>query len=164
MLLTLDMLAPTLATTWLVYLMASFFVLVCLFMMLVILIQKPKGGGLSGAFGGAGSAQSVMGAKTGEFLTWFTVACFVLFLLLAMGLTWAINADPHGSGPPSQQPAEAPATGAPGTGTPGTQTPDPLTELPEEQPEAPAAPPAAPAAPAAPAPPEAPAAPQPPTP
>jgi preprotein translocase subunit SecG len=95
MLSTLATLVPTLATNWLVYVMATFFVVICLFMMLVILIQKPKGGGLSGAFGGAGSAQSVMGAKTGEFLTWFTVACFVLFLLLAMGLTWAINADPH---------------------------------------------------------------------
>ena len=61
-------------------------------MMLVILIQKPRGGGLSGAFGGAGgSAQAAFGAKTGDVLTWFTVVCFAAFLMLAIGLTWAIQ-------------------------------------------------------------------------
>ncbi len=77
---------------WYVSLLAIFFVLVCLFMMLVILIQKPRGGGLSGAFGGAGgSAQAAFGAKTGDVLTWFTVVCFTAFLLLAIGLTWSIT-------------------------------------------------------------------------
>jgi preprotein translocase subunit SecG len=81
-----------LLATWQVTLLATAFVVVCLFMMLVILIQKPKGGGLSGAFGGGGgSAQAAFGAKTGDVLTWFTVTCFVLFLLLAMGLTWTIR-------------------------------------------------------------------------
>ncbi len=85
----------TLAAGWHIYAMAVAFVLVCLFLMLVILIQKPKGGGLSGAFGGAsgGSAQAAFGAKTGDVLTWFTVVCFALFLLLAMGLQWAIRPD-----------------------------------------------------------------------
>ncbi|MGB0767749.1 MAG: preprotein translocase subunit SecG, partial [Phycisphaeraceae bacterium] len=32
--------------------MAILFAVVCIVMMLVVLIQKPKGGGLSGAFGG----------------------------------------------------------------------------------------------------------------
>ena len=78
--------------TWHVTLLAILFVSVCLFMMLVILIQKPRGGGLSGAFGGAGgSAQAAFGAKTGDVLTWFTVICFSAFLLLAVGLTWSIK-------------------------------------------------------------------------
>ena len=77
---------------WHVTLLATLFVAVCLFMMLVILIQKPRGGGLSGAFGGAGgSAQAAFGAKTGDVLTWFTVICFSAFLLLAVGLTWSIK-------------------------------------------------------------------------
>ena len=71
-----------------------FFVLVSLFLMLVILIQKPKGGGLSGAFGGAGGAvQTAFGSRVGDLLTWVTVVCFALFLLLAMGLTWQIKAE-----------------------------------------------------------------------
>ena len=66
---------------WYVNALAASFLLVSIFMMLVILIQKPKGGGLSGAFGGAGggSAQAAFGAKTGDVLTIVTVVCFVLF-------------------------------------------------------------------------------------
>jgi preprotein translocase subunit SecG len=64
---------------------AILFVGVSLFLMLVILVQKPKGGGLSGAFGGAGGAvQTAFGSKVGDLLTWVTVVCFALFLLLAM--------------------------------------------------------------------------------
>ena len=75
----------------LVVFLAIAFVVVCLFMMLVILVQKPRGGGLSGAFGGGGgSDQSVFGAKTGDFLTWFTVAMFVCFILLAMAMQWVL--------------------------------------------------------------------------
>ncbi len=84
----------TLGASILVTSMATLFVLTCLFMMLVILIQKPKGGGLSGAFGGAGgSAQAAFGAKTGDLLTTITIACFVLFLGLAIGLVYAIRDD-----------------------------------------------------------------------
>ena len=84
----------TLATTWPVTVLATVFVAVCILMMLIILIQKPRGGGLSAAFGGGGgSAQSAFGAKTGDFLTWFTVAMFICFVLLAMGMQWAINAE-----------------------------------------------------------------------
>ena len=57
-----------------------------------MLIQKPKGGGLSGAFGGGaggGSTQAVIGARVGDVLTIVTVVCFVLFLLLACGMTLA---------------------------------------------------------------------------
>ena len=73
--------------SWGVWLMAAGFALVCLIMMLVILIQKPKGGGLSGAFGGGaggGSAGAVVGARVGDVLTIVTVVCFLLFLGLAM--------------------------------------------------------------------------------
>ncbi len=67
------------------------FCLTCLFLMLVILIQKPKGGGLSAAFGGGGGADSVFGGKTGDMLTWFTTGCFVLFLVLGVLLTYQIG-------------------------------------------------------------------------
>ncbi len=108
------------------------FVAVCLFMMLVILIQKPRGGGLTGAFGGAGgSASSVFGAKTGDVLTWFTCICFVLFILLAMALTWVgkpgarpvhnIIAPPPSSNPFGSAPGTPGSPGSPATsGTPST--------------------------------------------
>ncbi|MFP4144422.1 MAG: preprotein translocase subunit SecG [Phycisphaeraceae bacterium] len=75
-----------------VTLLAAIFALVAVFLMLIILVQKPKGGGLSGAFGGGGgSAQAAFGARTGDVLTWITSITFVVFILLAMVLTWAIN-------------------------------------------------------------------------
>ncbi|MEM6926682.1 MAG: preprotein translocase subunit SecG, partial [Myxococcota bacterium] len=64
--------------TLFVVFLATLFVGVCLFMMFIILIQKPKGGGLSGAFGGAGGGESsFVGAKVGDVLTIITVACFI---------------------------------------------------------------------------------------
>jgi len=108
----------TLGATILVTLMATAFVLISLFMILVILIQKPKGGGLSGAFGGAGgSSQAAFGAKTGDLLTLITTGCFVAFLLLAGGLTYAIRADvkpkdvaaASGTATPAETTSETPA-------------------------------------------------------
>lgn len=101
---------------WQVTLMGILFVLVCLFMMLIILIQKPRGGGLSGAFGGAGSAQAAFGAKTGDVLTWFTVICFTAFLLLAIGLTWMIKPSDQPNAP-IMVPADTPSTTTDSTST-----------------------------------------------
>ncbi len=108
----------TLGASILVSVMAMLFALTCLFMMLVILIQKPKGGGLSGAFGGAGgSAQAAFGAKTGDLLTTITIGCFIVFLGLAIGLTYAIRADVTPKVPNAVTPVSTtPATGSTDTG------------------------------------------------
>jgi len=58
------------------------FFLTCILLILIVLLQKGRGGGLSGAFGGAGS--SAFGARTGDFLTWVTIVLTVMFLLLAI--------------------------------------------------------------------------------
>lgn len=89
----MNTLPPLLANiTWDVTVLAIAFLFVCVFMMLIILIQKPKGGGLSGAFGGAGGGESsFVGAKVGDVLTIVTVVFFLLFLGLAMALTYRIN-------------------------------------------------------------------------
>lgn len=64
---------------------AGFWLLCALVLILVILIQKGKGGGLSGAFGG-GMASGILGSKTGDFLTWVTIVLVGVFLLLAVVL------------------------------------------------------------------------------
>lgn len=75
---------------WQVAVLSLLFLVVCVLMMLVILIQRPKGGGLSGAFGGAGSsAQAAFGAKTGDVLTWATIILFSFFVVFSIGLTFA---------------------------------------------------------------------------
>ena len=56
--------------------------LVAIFMVLLVLVQKGRGGGLGAAFGGAGS--SVLGSKTGDFLTWVTISLVGIWLLLSV--------------------------------------------------------------------------------
>ncbi|MEX0774247.1 MAG: preprotein translocase subunit SecG [Phycisphaeraceae bacterium] len=115
----------------LVTLLTIVFVFVSLLMVLVILIQKPRGGGLSGAFGGSGGAvQQAFGSKVGDLLTWFTTGCFIAFLLLSMGLTWAIRPAQEDLDAPTIQPATTDQAPLPGDAPP----PIPSEELPATQP------------------------------
>ncbi len=61
------------------------FILVAVFLILLILIQKGRGGGLASAFGGAGG-NTAFGSKTGDVLTWATSIVFGIFLVLAVAL------------------------------------------------------------------------------
>ena len=74
---------PLLAVNPVMKVIAVIFILLAVVLILVILIQKGRGGGLSGAFGG-GMASGILGTKTGDFLTWVTVAVVGLFLTLAV--------------------------------------------------------------------------------
>jgi preprotein translocase subunit SecG len=60
-------------------------VIVSVFLILIILIQKGRGGGLASAFGGGGG-NTAFGSKTGDVLTWATSIIFGIFLLLAITL------------------------------------------------------------------------------
>ncbi len=70
------------------FILTVLFILVSASMVLIILVQRPQGGGLAGAFGGAGggSTESVFGGRVGDALTVITVAAFIIFLLLAITL------------------------------------------------------------------------------
>ncbi len=61
-------------------------VLICLFLILLVLVQNDKGGGLAGAFGGMGSNAAFSGASAATLLTkitqWTAIASFVVILLL----------------------------------------------------------------------------------
>jgi preprotein translocase subunit SecG len=87
------------------------FLFVCFIMILLVLIQKGRGGGLSSAFGGAGG-NTAFGAKTGDVLTWATSVVFGLFVLLAVILTLVIGKMPARASiaPQAQQ---APLPGSP---------------------------------------------------
>jgi preprotein translocase subunit SecG len=62
----------------------SLIVIVCVLLVLIILAQNPKGGGLSSQFGGSGASNLIGVKKTGDLLerlTWgFAIALFVLSL------------------------------------------------------------------------------------
>jgi preprotein translocase subunit SecG len=70
---------------FLFYTVMSLFIFVCVFLILLVLIQKGRGGGLSSAFGGAGGS-TAFGSKTGDVLTWTTSVVFLIFLILAVSL------------------------------------------------------------------------------
>ncbi|MEX0669768.1 MAG: preprotein translocase subunit SecG, partial [Pirellulales bacterium] len=59
-----------------------------LFLIALVLIQRGRGGGLAGAFGGMGG-QSAFGTKAGDVFTRITVvvaACWILLCILAINL------------------------------------------------------------------------------
>src|SRR3954464_14834586 len=61
----------------------TLFVLVSVLLIMIILIQKGRGGGLASAFGGGGG-NTAFGSKTGDVLTWATSIVFRIFLILAV--------------------------------------------------------------------------------
>ena len=56
------------------------------FLILLVLVQRGRGGGLSGAFGGAGG-QSAFGTKAGDVFTKITVGASITWILLCMAAT-----------------------------------------------------------------------------
>lgn len=64
-------------------------VIVCVFLMLVVLLQAGRGGGIGLAFGGSGGSQSVFGSSGGaNFLTKMTAVCAFLFFVNSMALAY----------------------------------------------------------------------------
>jgi preprotein translocase subunit SecG len=70
-------------SNWFLFPIITLFVAVCFLLIMIVLIQKGRGGGLAGAFGGAGG-NTAFGAKTGDVLTWVTSILFGVFVLLAI--------------------------------------------------------------------------------
>jgi preprotein translocase subunit SecG len=120
------------------YLTAVLYVLVCLVLMMVILLQQGKGGDLASAFGG-GSSQAAFGARSGAtVLTRATTVLAVLFLVGALLLNVLAQRGP-GSVVGGRGPASAPASGpapplptapAPKPAAPAPATPAPATPAP----------------------------------
>ena len=132
--------------------LTAIFIIVAVSLILIILVQRPSGGGLAGAFGGAGGGgtESVFGGRVGDALTVMTVVGFCVYLGLAITLNLMESRDvpevpetvaetllpfsstDPGSTPPTPPVAPPPAaTPAGGTGAPqdGVFTPLPEGEL-----------------------------------
>ncbi|MEM7481201.1 MAG: preprotein translocase subunit SecG [Acidobacteriota bacterium] len=70
-----------------IYLLSTIHVLVCIFLILVVLLQQGKGADLS-VFGG-GSTQTAFGARSAAtVLHKLTVFCFVAFILTTIGIAF----------------------------------------------------------------------------
>jgi protein translocase SecG subunit len=128
-------------------------------LVLIILVQRPAGGGLAGAFGGAGGSGSdtVFGGRVGDALTWMTVVGFAIYLGVAITLNLIPSVPPPASADPTPAststttPAPAPVAPAPApiTTTPApapvVPAPAPVTTTPAPAPVVPAPAPVAPA-------------------
>jgi len=67
-----------------------------LFLILLVLIQRGKGGGLAGAFGGAGGS-SAFGSRAGDAFTRITIFVALVWVLLIMILIKSVQ--PTGTEP-----------------------------------------------------------------
>ena len=81
------------------YFLAAACILVALMLIGLVMLQKNEGSGLSGAFGGVGG-HSAFGTKTGDFMTWLTVALAAIFLSLNIAGVFVFDRTVK---PPTQQ-------------------------------------------------------------
>ena len=102
---------------WYWQVLAVVFTIMSILLVIIVLLQKGRGGGLSAAFGGAGG-QSAFGSKTGDYFTWVTVGVVAFFLITAMVLTMnyrpttelGVSRGSSLGSPPGVEPTPAPET------------------------------------------------------
>jgi preprotein translocase subunit SecG len=129
--------------SWYHPILATIFAFMAVVLMGVILLQRGRGVGLAGAFGGVGG-HTAFGAKTGDFLTWATIVIASVFLCYVVVLNYVfVPLKAAGAAaPPPALPTPLPAPAA-GTGDQPTPAADEPVERPIEGPpteEAPVAP------------------------
>jgi preprotein translocase subunit SecG len=74
-------------------------ILICLSLIIVVLLQSGKGGGLAGAFGGAGGVGAVFGGQTAAtFLTKATRYLAIAFMLTSLTLAFTLRLTSRGGG------------------------------------------------------------------
>ena len=115
-------------------LLTAVLILVSIFLILVVLAQKAKDGGMGAALGG-GAAEAAFGAETGNVLSKSTIYAAVIFFVLAFTLYLgriyerkhavanAGNALPSIAVPAAVPAAPATTTGAPAVNLPAATTP-----------------------------------------
>ena len=119
------------------YFVLAIFVLDCLALMLVILLQQGKGGDIANAFGG-GSSQAAFGARSGAtVLSRATTVCAVIFVVGALTLGILGQRGPASvvGGRAPQAPAGTPTTtpAAPAPAAPAPSAPTPVKPAPTGQ-------------------------------
>ena len=65
-------------------------ILTSLFLVFLVLIQRGKGGGLAGAFGGVGGIDA-FGSRAGDLFTRVTIISALIWVLLIMTHVWVIQ-------------------------------------------------------------------------
>src|ERR1700752_3580066 len=71
---------------WAPWLLSTFFVLNCLVLVIVVLLQSGKAADLAGAFGGAGSQTAFGPRGAATVLSKATTWCAIMFMLCALAM------------------------------------------------------------------------------
>jgi preprotein translocase subunit SecG len=101
---------------WLPVLLTIFFVMNCLVLIIVVLLQSGKAADLAGAFGGAGSQTAFGPRGAASVLSQATTWCAVMFMICALALVVRVDRGVDAGGSILQKyskPAPAPAQSAP---------------------------------------------------
>ncbi|MGB8476659.1 MAG: preprotein translocase subunit SecG [Candidatus Acidiferrum sp.] len=125
---------------WFSWLLTGFFVMNCLVLMIVVLLQSGKAADLAGAFGGAGSQTAFGPRGAASILSLATTWCAVMFMVCAFAMVLRTDkAVEQGGGSvlqeisrpaPAKTPAKAPVTPTPQSSAP--QTPAPQSNAPTQ--------------------------------
>ncbi len=115
---------------WAGWLLSTFFVLNCLVLIIVVLLQSGKAADLAGAFGGAGSQTAFGPRGAASVLSQATTWCAIMFMVCALAMVVRVDrAVERGEGGGSiLQQFSKPATKTPPR--PATTTPAPATQQP----------------------------------
>jgi preprotein translocase subunit SecG len=133
--------------SWGGYVLTPFFVLNCLVLIIVVLLQSGKAADLAGAFGGAGSQTAFGPRGAATILSQATTWCAVMFMVCALAMVVKVDRGLGTAGGSSilekySKPAPAKTTPAPAA-TPAPVTPAPVvpqSSAPAQSQPAPAAP------------------------
>jgi preprotein translocase subunit SecG len=122
---------------WAPWLLTTFFVMNCLVLIVVVLLQSGKAADLAGAFGGAGSQTAFGPRGAASVLSQATTWCAVMFMICAMALVVRVDRGVESGGSILQKyskPAPAPAKSAPATPapTPAQQPAAPQSSTPQQ--------------------------------
>ncbi|NUY81767.1 preprotein translocase subunit SecG [Flavobacterium sp. MAH-1] len=106
--------------------------IVCFLLIIVVMVQNPKGGGLSSSIGGAQMLGGVQ--KTNDFLdksTW-TLAGILIVLIILSGLSFTGSLNDNQSKILNNTEAAAPKATTPAASTPAATTPAPAESAPAQ--------------------------------
>ena len=114
---------------WFGWLLTAFFVMNCLVLMIVVLLQSGKAADLAGAFGGAGSQTAFGPRGAATILSQATTWCAVMFMVCAMALVLRTEKGLAQGGSVLQEVSKPAQKKAPLT--PPAQTPTPPASTPQ---------------------------------
>ena len=117
---------------WYHNILATLFALVAVLLIGVILLQRGRGVGLSGAFGGAGG-HTAFGAKTGDVLTWATIVIAVVLLTFTVILNFVfVKQQAFTTTPPPSAIPVLPADTGSSDAAPAAENPQPAEQTPAQ--------------------------------